>query len=395
MINFSTLQGLTIPEGVVTQIAKDGVVLWAVQSDKPIILEVEKLTATTYAGETSYADEQFILLDIYPKTSNSVVTVTYGGLTKTLQFSGTNAQQVFFGTFNGVSDSVSTPASGKLVIEGGCHSFACGGYYASSKTMDGKACSCITDIEDYGSIIDIAPSAFYGCVKIQNVNIPGSISYVGQAAFYNCTGLKSVVINEGVKHLSSRDLDLAAGPFCNCTNLQSVSIPSSLISMFERTFNHCSSLTNIIVADGNAHFSSTGCVLFNKQKTKIIEAPATSGHYTIPSSVTSIGDYAFDECTGLTSITIPNSVTSIGSAAFTECTGLTSITIPSSVTSIDSSAFYMRTGLTSVTFENPTGWYVTDPLSSTTTPVAVDVTDPVNNVTLITETYDSKNWYRA
>ena len=57
-------------------------------------------------------------------------------------------------------------------------------------------------------------------------------------------------------------------------------------------------------------------------------------------SVTSIGKYAFDGCTGLTSITIPDSVTSIEGSAFNCCTGLTSITIPDRVTSIEGSAFY-------------------------------------------------------
>ncbi|MFY9189560.1 MAG: S-layer homology domain-containing protein, partial [bacterium] len=65
--------------------------------------------------------------------------------------------------------------------------------------------------------------------------------------------------------------------------------------------------------------------------------------------VTTIGDEAFYECTGLTSITIPNSVTSIGTDAFSGCTGLTSITIPNSVTSIGMDAFSGCTGLTSIT----------------------------------------------
>ena len=55
--------------------------------------------------------------------------------------------------------------------------------------------------------------------------------------------------------------------------------------------------------------------------------------------VTSIGDYAFDKCRGLTSVTIPNSVTSIGASAFASCSGLTSVTIPNSVTSIGDYAF--------------------------------------------------------
>lgn len=68
----------------------------------------------------------------------------------------------------------------------------------------------------------------------------------------------------------------------------------------------------------------------------------------INDGVTSIGDSAFDNCTGLTSVTIPDSVTSIGSSAFNGCSGLTSVTIPDSVTSIGSSAFHGCYGLTSL-----------------------------------------------
>ncbi|MDD7292821.1 MAG: leucine-rich repeat domain-containing protein, partial [Clostridiaceae bacterium] len=70
--------------------------------------------------------------------------------------------------------------------------------------------------------------------------------------------------------------------------------------------------------------------------------PDTLGGYP----VTNIGDYAFRDCTSLTSVTIPDSVTSIGRDAFYRCTGLTSITIPDSVTSIGKDAFLGCTGLT-------------------------------------------------
>ena len=73
---------------------------------------------------------------------------------------------------------------------------------------------------------------------------------------------------------------------------------------------------------------------------------------TIPSSVTSIGDYAFEGCSSLTSITIPSSVTSIGWSAFSGCTGLTSVTIPNSVTSISGEAFCGCYSLTSITIPN-------------------------------------------
>jgi hypothetical protein len=94
-------------------------------------------------------------------------------------------------------------------------------------------------------------------------------------------------------------------------------------------------------------------VLFDKPLATLIQYPGgLVGGYSIPNSVASIGDYAFEYCTGLTSVTIPNSVTSIGSNAFKNCSGLTSVTIPDSVTSIDGNAFYNCYGLTSVTIPN-------------------------------------------
>ncbi len=82
--------------------------------------------------------------------------------------------------------------------------------------------------------------------------------------------------------------------------------------------------------------------MFNKDKSELITYPAgkTDSEYAIPNSVTSIGNYAFENCTNLTSVTIPDSVTSIGRYAFYDCTSLTSVTIPNSVTSIGDGAFY-------------------------------------------------------
>jgi hypothetical protein len=71
----------------------------------------------------------------------------------------------------------------------------------------------------------------------------------------------------------------------------------------------------------------------------LIDGKICKGEVTVPDGVTSIGDYAFFDCTSLSSVTIPNSVTSIGWYAFCDCTSLTSVTIPDSVTSIGPSAF--------------------------------------------------------
>ena len=186
MIDFSTLKGLTIPEGVVTQITDEsGRVIWAVQSGEPIVLEVEKITSNTYAGGTTYTGEQFILLDIYPKT-NGTVKVTYGGLTKTIKdTSGAespNAQKVFFGTFNGVTDEVATPASGELTIEGGCRGFGCGSYQTGKATLATDN-PCITAITQWDGITLIPNKAFYRCNKLIINKIPEGVTDIYSQAF--------------------------------------------------------------------------------------------------------------------------------------------------------------------------------------------------------------------
>ncbi len=130
-------------------------------------------------------------------------------------------------------------------------------------------------------------------------------------------------------------------------------IPDSVTSIAGYAFWQCSGLTSIVVDASNTGYSSQDGVLYNKAKTVLIQYPGgKSGGFTIPDSVTSIGDGAFGGCTGLTSVTIPDSVTSIGDYAFYHCSGLTSVTIPNGVTSIGDYAFECCTGLTSLTIGN-------------------------------------------
>lgn len=128
--------------------------------------------------------------------------------------------------------------------------------------------------------------------------------------------------------------------FSGCSSLTSIEIPNSVTSIGRSAFYNCNSIMSITVDNNNQNYSSQDGILYNKAKTEIVYVPLTiTGNLTIPSSVTSIGDYAFRGCSKLTSIEIPSGVTSIGSSAFENCGKLTSIEIPSSVMSIGANAF--------------------------------------------------------
>ncbi|MBQ8256970.1 MAG: leucine-rich repeat domain-containing protein, partial [Bacteroidaceae bacterium] len=144
--------------------------------------------------------------------------------------------------------------------------------------------------------------------------------------------------------------------FVDCDGLTSVTIPNSVTSIGGHAFFYCYGLASIVVDDGNSVYDSReGCNAIIETATNTLIAGCKNT--IIPGSVTSIGDYAFYLCTGLTSVEIPSSVTSIGNYAFSDCSGLTSIEIPNSVTSIGISAFNRCSGLTSITVNSGNSLY--------------------------------------
>ncbi len=192
------------------------------------------------------------------------------------------------------------------------------------------------------AIIETADNTLIaGC---KNTIIPNSVISIGERAFEGCDGLTSIVIPNSVTSIGNK-------AFYSCDGLTSINIPNSVTSIGNGVFENCDELACFVVESGNPRYDSRNncnAIIETADNTLIVGCKNT----IIPNSVTSIGNFAFCYCWGLTSIIIPNSVTAIGKCAFEGCIGLTSVDIANSVTSIGRYAFYNCESLTSINIPN-------------------------------------------
>ncbi len=232
------------------------------------------------------------------------------------------------------------------------------------------SCKSLTSVKIPDKVTSIGEFAFSSCEALTSVTIPDGVTSIEQFTFNNCKSLTSVSFPDGLKSIGWNSFNecanlrsvkipatvttLEGSAFENCTSLTSMSIPASVTRIDRLVFGGCTSLTAITVSSDNEKYLSLNGVLFTKDMQELLcYPPAKEGAYTIPDSVTTIGDYAFKSCAGLTSVTIPDSVKKIGYSAFYGCASLTDVVIPNSVIRVESLAFYLCGSLKSVTFLHP------------------------------------------
>lgn len=196
-----------------------------------------------------------------------------------------------------------------------------------------------------GSVTAIGAAAFEGCTGLTEITIPASVTSIGQDAFQGCSDLVDIIILSGTVALGNADTFPASATIYGFAG----STAQAYATTYARTFK----VVNLCGADGDNllwYLSPDGeLVVFGtgEMANYSVDAPApwnadaaSIKKVTVEDSVTSIGNYAFVNCTNLIKVVIPNSVTSIGDGAFSYCYKLTSVAIPEGVTEIGAYAFY-------------------------------------------------------
>ena len=289
-------------------------------------------------------------------------------------------------------------------------------------------CSTLTSVE-MPAVATIGEDAFYGCSALTSIYLPASCASIDGNPFIECGALKGIVVDEDNPNFSSHDgvlydknvETLLACPgskssidtpssvttigdcafygcsaltsvemsavttideyaFYGCSALTSIYLPASCTSIDGNPFSGCDALKEIVVDEDNPNFSSHDGVLYDKNVETLLACPGSKSSIDTPSSVTTIGDEAFGECSSLTSISMP-SVTTIYDWAFYDCDALTSVSMPS-VTTIGEYAFYECSSLTSISMPSVTtiGYGAFEYCSALTSLSMPSVTTIGNNV---------------
>ena len=217
------------------------------------------------------------------------------------------------------------------------------------------------------NVESIGDYAFSNCTKLKSISIPENVTFIGNGTFESCTGELTVNCNipsassasEGAFYKSNftkaiigdKVKQIGSYAFANCGKLTSVTIPESVDSIGNSAFSKCSKLTDIYIDNLESWFAfgygdkdSHPNVHNEKVNLYIGDDAKLLKKLEIPASITSIPDYAFQNCVALDTVVVAENVKKIGDNAFLGCNGFKSITISQSVDSIGCGAFEGCTG---------------------------------------------------
>ena len=180
------------------------------------------------------------------------------------------------------------------------------------------------------TVTEIGSFVFGGCTELITVTLPKHLQTLPSGTFESCFRLANAELNEELTRIE-------AGAFWGITSLYNLALPDSLIEIEEENFIMASILSNFIVSENSAGFSTNpeGTILFSKDGKRLLHYGKINSDsaYTVPDGVEQIDPYAFWGITQLTKITLPESLTTIGGLAFA-MTSIKEITIPAGTTEI-------------------------------------------------------------
>ena len=207
--------------------------------------------------------------------------------------------------------------------------------------------SGITSMVLPDTVVSIGERAFEECKALASINIPASLETINDRTFYKCESLQSIVFPESLYEIR--------GMAFSQSGLTSIHIPATL-EYFD--YNALpTTLRSITVAEDHPCYMDIDGVMFNKEGTTLVRYPAgRAGIYTVPEGVTTIGDRAFYDAVGLSTVTFSDSVETIGMGAFAYCSALTWVDF-NNVVNVGLSAFTNCSNLASVAMGTSTIYF--------------------------------------